>query len=165
MKQLLLMLVPLAALVGCADGGAAVLGVAENGNAAVAQLTADYPDALSIQGQLALGTIQLEETALALDETQAAALLPLWQALATLGRSDTAAAAEINAVVKQLTEGLTPAQIAAIAAMKLTAADVAELQNSGVLTSARRQGGGAGSLVGMSGRGGMGDGVNLAKLP
>jgi len=159
MKQLLLMLVLLAALVGCADGGAAVLGVAENGNAAVAQLTADYPDALSIQGQLALGTIQLEETALALDETQAAALLPLWQALATLGRSDTAAVAEINAVVKQLAEGLTPAQIAAIAAMKLTADDVAALQESGVLTSARRQGGGAGSLTGASGRGGMGGGM------
>ena len=47
-------------------------------------LNEDYADAASIQTQLILGTLSLADTALALDETQANALLPLWQAMQAL---------------------------------------------------------------------------------
>lgn len=77
-------------------------------------------DDLSIQGQLALGTIQLEETGLAVDEALAAELLPLWQALQSLGNSDATAEAELAAVVNQIQDTMDPAQVQAIAAMELT---------------------------------------------
>ncbi|MEW5985959.1 MAG: hypothetical protein AB1791_04945 [Chloroflexota bacterium] len=98
-----------------------------------ARLNDDYNDALSVQGQLALGTVQLEETELAVDEAQAAELLPLWQALQSLGASDTAATVEIEAVVNQIQDTMTPAQIQAIADMKLTADSLTELMESGAL--------------------------------
>jgi hypothetical protein len=134
--------------------------VAVEGETAVIPLTTDYPDALSLQAQLALGAIQLDETDLAVDETQAAALLPLWQALSALSRSDTTAVAELNAVINQIQESMTPAQISAIAAMRLTGATVTELQESGVLVAGRQGGGSAGLGVPGSGRGGgMGGGI------
>ena len=81
------------------------------------RLRADYTDALSLQGQLALGILQLEETDLAIDETAATELLPLWQALQSLMNSDTTAAIEIDAVVNQIQESLATDQIQAIADM------------------------------------------------
>jgi hypothetical protein len=137
------------------------------------QLSDDYQDALSITGQLAVGTVQLEETDLAVDAAQAAELLPLWQALQALGQSDMAAEAEINAVVNQIQKGMTPAQIETIADMALTSESLTELQSSGALSmgggrgdrtagtdsdsaSAGRQGGGM-AEGGMPG-GGPGDG-------
>jgi hypothetical protein len=96
-------------------------------------LTTDYSDALSVQGQLALGTVQLEETDLAVTEAQAAELLPLWQALQSLSNSDTVAQLELDAVVKQISNAMTDEQIAAIAALELTADSLTELQESGAL--------------------------------
>lgn len=171
MKRLWILWLMWVALVGCAGENAVINeGVdgagEENGAKAVTRLHTDYQDALSIQGQLALGTMQLEESELAVDPAQAATLLPLWQVLSTLGRSDTAATAEINGVVNQIQENMTSAQITAIAAMNLTAATVTELQDSGVLTAGRGQGSGAGSAGGAgipgSGRGGsMGGGMGM----
>jgi hypothetical protein len=145
---------------GVVAGGADA--VAVGAETAVIPLTTDYPDALSLQAQLALGAIQLDETDLAVDETQAAALLPLWQALSALSRSDTTAVAELNAVINQIQESMTPAQISAIAAMRLTGATVTELQESGVLVAGRQGGGSAGLGVPGGGRGqggGMGGGI------
>jgi len=85
-----------------------------------ARLSDDYADALSVQGQLALGTLQLEETELAVDEALAAELLPLWRAAQSLANSDTAADAEVKAVINQIQDTMTPEQVAAIAAMELT---------------------------------------------
>lgn len=103
------------------------------GGTAVTTLTANYDDALSVVGQLAIGTVQLEETDLAVDETQAAALLPLWQAYQALGQSDTTAGVELQAVVSQIERTMTTEQMAAIAAMKLTNEGVTTMMQNGDL--------------------------------
>lgn len=73
---------------------------------------------------LMLGTVKLDETDLALDAEQASQLLPLWKALRSLGESETAAQAEIDAVITQIENGLTSEQISALEAMELTMQDM-----------------------------------------
>ncbi|HSN76483.1 MAG TPA: hypothetical protein VL334_15510 [Anaerolineae bacterium] len=85
-----------------------------------AELTDDYPDALSLRNQLALGILELEGTADAVTPGQAAQLLPLWQALSALDASSTAAPEEIAAVQNQIVAAMAPAQVAAIAQLQLT---------------------------------------------
>jgi hypothetical protein len=81
------------------------------------QSDASYADALDVSGQLALGTLRLEETENAVTAEQAALLLPLWQAL----RSGTLQSEEeTDAVLKQIQGAMTPGQITAIQAMQLT---------------------------------------------
>jgi hypothetical protein len=101
------------------------------------RLAADYADALSPQSQLALGTLQLEETDLALDEAVAAELLPLWQALQSLSNSEITADAELNAVVNQIQDAMAVEQIQAIADMKLTEESFTTLLESGELAFGR----------------------------
>jgi len=84
------------------------------------RLNDDYADALTIQGQLALGTLQLEDTELALDESLATELLPLWRAVQSLANSDTAADVEVEAVINQIQDTMVPEQVVAITAMELT---------------------------------------------
>ncbi len=88
---------------------------------------------LSAEAQLALGTLQLEDTDLAVDETQAATLLPLWQAYQSLANNDTTATVELSALVQQIQRAMTPEQVQAIADMKLTADSLTALQASGAL--------------------------------
>jgi len=83
-------------------------------------LVEDYADALSVRNQLALGTLRLEGTANAISASQATKLLPLWQALKTLAASSTSATEEVTAVQNQISAAMTPAQISAIAGLKLT---------------------------------------------
>jgi len=83
-------------------------------------LVENYPDALSVRNQLALGSLRLEGTANAVTAAQAAKLLPLWQALKTLAASSTSATEEVTAVQNQISAAMTPAQISAIASLKLT---------------------------------------------
>ena len=85
-----------------------------------AVLDTSYPDALSVGNQLALGTIQLEETENAMTPDQATALLPLWQAL----QGGVTAEAEVNAVLKQIEGTMTQDQLQAIAALQLTQEDL-----------------------------------------
>lgn len=85
-----------------------------------AVLADDYPDALSLRNQLALGIMELEGTADAVTSAQAAQLLPLWQALSALDASSTAAPEEIAAVQNQIVAAMTPAQIAAVDQLQLT---------------------------------------------
>lgn len=80
----------------------------------------DYNGALSIQSQLAVGTLMLEGSELAVDETQAADLLTLWRALSSLSNSDTTAPMEIEAVLNQIQDTMTTEQVYAIAEMRLT---------------------------------------------
>ncbi len=101
------------------------------------RLADDYSDALSPQSQLALGTLQLEETDLALDEALAAELLPLWQALQSLSNSEITAEAELNAVVNQIQDAMAVEQIQAIADMKLTEESFTTLLESGELAFGR----------------------------
>ena len=85
-----------------------------------AVLDASYPGALSVGSQLALGTIQLEETENSVTPEQATALLPLWQAL----QGGVTAQAEVDAVLKQIEGTMTPEQLEAIAAKQLTQDDL-----------------------------------------
>ncbi len=111
------------------------------------RLQDDYNDALSIQGQLAAGTLMLEDTPQAVDEALAAELLPLWQAVQSLTNSDTAAPAEINAVLNQIQNTMNPAQVEAIAVMNLTTDSLTTLIDEGDLA------------VGFGGRGQAADGT------
>jgi hypothetical protein len=68
--------------------------------------------------------MRLEKSADALTTAQAKQLLPLWQAIKTLTASSTTATAEVDAVQNQIIAALTSQQTAAIAAMRLTNADL-----------------------------------------
>jgi hypothetical protein len=93
----------------------------ESGAYVSAVLDTSYEGALPASNQLALGTLQLEETENAVTPEQAKTLLPLWQAIQGGAlQSNT----EINAVLKQIEDQMTPEQLAAIAAMQLTAEDM-----------------------------------------
>jgi hypothetical protein len=83
-------------------------------------LDTTYENALDATSQLALGTLNLEGTADAVTEAQAAALLPLWQ---VLQGNELQSDAERLAVTRQIEHKMTETQIAAIAAMQLTQAD------------------------------------------
>jgi len=130
---------------------------------AAAGLMEDNDGALTVLAQLALGTVRLEDTDLAVDEAQAAELLPLWQALQALSQSDTTADVELQAVVKQVNNTMTAEQITAVAGMKLTEDTVTELMESGELGfggfgRGSGEGGGNGGGSGLRG-GGPGGGL------
>ncbi len=67
--------------------------------------------------QLASGTLNLEGTQQAVHATQAAKLLPLWELLAQLNSSGSAAPEEITATIEEIKLNMTAAQISAIDAM------------------------------------------------
>lgn len=69
--------------------------------------------------QLLIGTLEFEGTELEVNAEQASDLLPLWQVYRSLVTSDTAANAEITAVVNQIHETMTQAQLEQIAAMEI----------------------------------------------
>jgi hypothetical protein len=100
---------------------------------AVAKIDDSYSGALSPMGQLALGTLKLEDGDLAVTEEQATTLLPLWQALQSLNNSDTTAQAELDAVVKQIQGAMTAAQVTTINDMKLTEDDLTTMMENGDL--------------------------------
>jgi hypothetical protein len=93
----------------------------ESGAYLSAVLDTSYEGALPASSQLSLGSLLLEETENAITPAQAAGLLPLWQAIQSgVLQSNT----EINAVLKQIEGKMTAEQLAAIAAMQLTAQDM-----------------------------------------
>jgi hypothetical protein len=139
-KRMILYLIGILGLILSACTPGASGGESVSGDDTAVVLNDEYGDALGIQGQLALGTVQLDETDLAVDEAQAAELLPLWQALQSLGNSDTAATAESDAVVNQIQDTMTAEQIQAIAAMALTTDSLTALQESGELGSLGNRG-------------------------
>ncbi|TEU00760.1 MAG: hypothetical protein E3J30_02105 [Anaerolineales bacterium] len=106
---------------------AACGGTSGAANNAASVLNEDYPDALSVQTQLTLGTLKLEETNLAVDSEQAAELLTLWQAIRSLSLSDITAEGEIQAIVNQILETMSAEQLEVIAAMELTQEGIFEL--------------------------------------
>lgn len=105
-------------------------------------LNTDYEGAVSIELQLLLGTIQLEDTAQAVTKEQASVLLPLWSNLQTLSQSiqpqrdqpaqgqamtapptpeiNADVKAQIDTLVDQIQAAMTTDQIAAISAMHIT---------------------------------------------
>jgi hypothetical protein len=159
---LILLLVLLFGAVACAApeetvnetvGNTAVTTTTNSNNETQAtRLNEDYNDALPVITQLAIGTIQLEETDLAVDRALAAEILPLWQAAQSLSTSDTAASIEVAAVLNPIQDAMSPAQVQAIAEMSLTADSMTALLESGAITFGR----GAGRGQGVEGEGDAG---------
>jgi hypothetical protein len=64
-----------------------------------------------LQTALIIGSFELEETENEITTEQASELLPLWMVLKNLLESDTAAAAEIDALTNQIADTMTDAQM------------------------------------------------------
>lgn len=95
---------------------------------------------LPVQTELILGTFKLEGTAQAISAEQAATLLPLWQVYQDLSASDTAAQAEMDALVGQIQATMTSDQLAAIDDMNLTQQDImAVMVEQNVIETAQQQ--------------------------
>lgn len=90
---------------------------------------------LSLSTKLLIGTLKLEGTPQAVDAKEAANLLPLWNLLKSLTSSDTSAQQEIDSIVGQIQAAMTPEQLQAIDAMKLTRQDTFRvMQDLGLVT-------------------------------
>ena len=126
-----------------------------------AAITTDYAGALPAEMQLAFGTLQLEDTNLAVTAEQAQALLPYWRVLQSLTQTGNVADAEINAVVKQIQDGMDGEQIASIAAMALTEEKLQTMMEEGSINFGRGSGqnGEGGTGGGMRPGGGPGGGL------
>ncbi len=104
---------------------------------------------------LAVGTFKLEGTPQAVDATEAAKLIPLWQLMNQLETSSSTAPQEITATVNAIQAAMTPAQIQAIQGMQISQRDVfTVLQESGALPS------GFGNFSGQNGSGATRTGNN-----
>ncbi len=90
-------------------------------------LNTDYAKALPVVSQLILGSLKLQDGDQAISVEQANKLLPLWQAYQSLGNSDNTAQAELDGLLAQIQQTMTPAQIEAIRAQQLTADDIGEV--------------------------------------
>ncbi len=120
---------------------------------------------LPLSTELLVGTFKLAGTDGQVTAEQAATLVPLWKMLGALSASDTAAQGEIDALVNQINNAMTPDQLAAIDAMQLTPESIFTLmQDLGVTTGAQGEGSGSGTGVpgqgmGVPPEGGMGPGA------
>lgn len=113
-------------------------------------LDTSYENAVSVEMQLLLGTLSLTGD-LAITEGQASVLLPLWTDLKTLSMSMGPGQAQVNAtsqpqaqidaLVSQIEAAMTPEQIEAIAAMKITQDSAMTIMQAQGLT----MGGGSGN--------------------
>ena len=123
--KLLVLLLIVVVLAGCAGGEATPAPAIAGSESYVSSvLDTGYEGALTVRNQLALGTLNLGETENAITPEQAASLLPLWQALRSTMRSGAASSAEVDALLAQIEETLTPAQLEAIHTMCLTQDDL-----------------------------------------
>ena len=137
-------------LAACSGGAAGAQQTPEaTPTASGPRLSATYEGALPIESQLILGTLQLEGTDLAVTQAQASELLLLWRAYQALGQSDTTAEAELNAVIDQIQETLTPEQVEAITALQLTQDDIrGVMEDLGIGPGAQGAANGDGSQTG-----------------
>ncbi len=114
---------------------------------------------LTPQEKLAIGTIKLDANGQAIDRTEAAKLLPLWQLMHQLYSSSSAAPQEEAAVMDQIRSTMTPSQVASIDSMQMSRADIfASLQQGQANTSAGGNGAGTGSRGFTGGNGTRGQG-------
>lgn len=131
LESVILVLILLAgAVAGCGSEAsvstplAASADLAANGDGGAytsVALGATYEGALPAGSQLVLGTFELGGAANAVTPAQAETLLPLWQVIQGGSLQNDA---ETNAVLKQIEGAMTAEQLAAIAAMQLTMADL-----------------------------------------
>lgn len=124
-----LILILLLALTACSGATAASTEAATTVDASGTPMpgTAAAGGELPESMQLVLGTLSLAESDTPLTAEQAAALLPLWKAVRSLGESDTAAQAEIDALYTQIRGTLSEEQLAAIEAMSFTRESMATI--------------------------------------
>jgi len=138
-------------------------------SAQVLELNTAYENAVSVETQLLLGTFKLEETDQAVTKEQAAILLPLWTNFKTLsqsmkpergtpgqGKPDSAPQAiptvnqetqtQMEALIEKISAALTPEQIQAISAMKITReTTMLIMQEQGITMGGPQQGTGKAS--------------------
>jgi len=95
---------------------------------------------LPIQMEILIGTFKLEDTDQAVTPGQAAELLPLWQVYNDLSTSDTAAQEEIDGLIQQIQDTMTPDQMKAITDMHLTRQDMFTVMQDQGITQDRGQG-------------------------
>jgi hypothetical protein len=129
-------------------------GAASNAN----QQTASDPldGSLPVQLEILVGTFKLEGTDQALTSQEVTQLLPLWQVYRDLSSSDTAAQEEIDALVQQIQDTMTPEQMKAITDMHLTRQDMFTVMQDQGITQGRGQSQDSGSRPG--GQNGNGEG-------
>ena len=141
---------------GCAGGNPTPAAAVTGGDSYVSTvLDSGYEDALTARNQLALGLFYLKGTESKVTPEQALTLLPLLQALRGTTRSGAASTTEVNALLAQIEETLTPAQLEAITQLRLTQGDLSTwAESQGVVL-------GGGSSSGEGGMGG-GSGQNLS---
>ncbi|MEJ2596766.1 MAG: hypothetical protein P8Z00_00460 [Anaerolineales bacterium] len=89
--------------------------------------TANGQPGLPLSKQLALGTLNLEGTDLAVTPEQAATLLPLWQAADASMVSGNASAADQQAAFQQIQAAMTAGQMRAIQSMDLSGQNMLDL--------------------------------------
>ncbi len=138
-----------------------MLGMTACGGASNTTATGSAPSSdpaaieLPVATELVLGSFELEGSEQAITPEQAADLLPLWQVYQSLTESDSAAQAEIEALLEQIQETMTPEQMSAIEAMQLTREDMgAIMEELGVAMGGGRNTGNTGN-TGNQGQGGF----------
>lgn len=97
-------------------------------------LPTDYEGALAVRNQLALGTLELNQTESAISAEQAQTLLPLWQALRSTQQAGGTAQAEVSALLTQIEAAMKPEQLQSIASMKLTFTNMQEWATANGIT-------------------------------
>ncbi len=150
MKKIFLPLVFLFALLLASCSGTAAPASTTGGDIYVSQnLPVDYEGALPVRNQLALGTLELSQTDLAISAGQAQTLLPLWQALRSTQQAGGTAQAEVSALLTQIEAAMKPEQLQSIASMKLTFTNMQEWATANGITMGNG-GGSPGQGSGMS---------------
>lgn len=97
--------------------------------------TVQANDEMSIETELVVGTIKLEETDQTVTNEQAKELVTMWQVYEALINSETTAQAEVDSLMDQVQETMTADQLKTITAMNLTQQDaVALIQEKGLTT-------------------------------
>jgi len=159
MKRTLLLSVVLClslVLTGCGAGSANTASVAVGVEAGQGAVRTANDGQISLALQLALGTLQLDETQYPVNAEQAVSLLPLWKAARSLGKNDTAATQEVNALVKQIQSTMTSEQLQAISSMELTTQDFPALaQELGLEIGSVEQPASSGSTAQTAGQSGQ----------
>jgi hypothetical protein len=127
MKRIVILTVLLLSLFLAACSGTAAPAPTTGGDIYVSpNLPVDYEGALAVRNQLALGTLELNQTELAISAEQAQTLLPLWQALRSTQQAGGTAQAEVSALLVQIEGAMKPEQLRSIANMKLLQTDMQE---------------------------------------
>lgn len=107
--------------------------LAQPGNGAGQGSAGSTPLNLTLENKLALGTLKLEGTNLAVTAQQAQQLLPLWQKVASQMSARDTAAADYQADYQQIEAAMTSDQLQTITNMSFTGADLRnEMQALGI---------------------------------